>query len=94
MPACEEKVPGGKLVKVAVENGQVTISGDFFIHPEEGAFIIERMLSRMNGDESLETIEQRLSVLLAENHIQLIGLDECVIARLYKGALHVASHRA
>jgi hypothetical protein len=94
MPACEEKVPGGKLVKVAAENGSVTLSGDFFIHPEEGAFLIERMLSRMNGDESLETIEQRLSVLLAENHIQLIGLDERVIARLYKGALHVASHRA
>jgi hypothetical protein len=94
MPACEEKVPGGKLVKVTVENGSVTLSGDFFIHPEEGAFLIERTLSRINGSESLETIEQRLSVLLAENHIQLIGLDERVIARLYKGALHVASHRA
>jgi hypothetical protein len=94
MPVCEEKVPGGKLVKVAVENGRVILSGDFFIHPEEGAFLIERALSAMNGCEPVETIERMLSVLLAENHIELIGLDECVIARLYKGASHVAGHRA
>ncbi len=94
MPACEEKVPGGKRVKVAINNGRVTLSGDFFIHPEEGAFLIERALSGMSGCEQIETIEQALSALVAANRIQLIGLDERVIARLYKGASHVACHRA
>jgi glutamine amidotransferase-like uncharacterized protein len=94
MTAREEKVPGGKLVKVTVDKGNVILSGDFFIHPEEGAFLIERELSGLSGHETIETIEAMLSRLVKENGIELIGLDERVIARLYKGALHVASHRA
>ena len=93
MPSCEEKVPGGKLVNVSVSQRGVTISGDFFIFPEEAVFQLEQALYNMSGDESIDTIEAILLQLVEEKRIKLIGLDEHVIARLYKGALDVASHQ-
>lgn len=45
------KVPGGKLVRVRVEYGrtieEVTITGDFFLHPEEGIGALEESLRGM-----------------------------------------------
>jgi lipoate---protein ligase len=93
MGSCEEKVPGGKLVRVSVSRDGVIVSGDFFIFPEEGVFQLEQALYSLNGDEPIDTIEAMLSRLVSEHDIKLIGLDEHVIARLYKGALDVASHR-
>jgi hypothetical protein len=93
MASSEEKVPGGKLVNVAVSQERVTISGDFFIIPEEGVFQLEQALYSLNGDESMDTIKAMLSRLVRESDIKLIGLDEHVIARLYRGALDVAGHR-
>ncbi len=93
MSSCEEKVPGGKLVNVTVGQDGVMISGDFFIFPEEGVFQLEQALSGLNGDESIDMIEVKLSRLVKEKSIKLIGLDERIIARLYTGALDVASHQ-
>lgn len=93
----EEKVPGGKLARMTIKtNGspRVVLSGDFFIYPEEGIFIIEDMLSRLDGSESLEAIESALSKVVKDHGLELVGLDEHVIARLYKGAINVESHRA
>lgn len=90
MVGLEEKVPGGKLVKIAVDQGKVLLTGDFFIYPEEGTALIEQVLSSLGGQESQESVEAMLNRLTAEHHIELIGLDEHVIARLYVGALHVA----
>jgi len=94
MPSCEEKVPGGKLVNVSVSRQGVTVSGDFFIFPEEGVFLLEETLCSLKGDEPLDMIEAMLLRTTKKNGITLIGLDEHVIARLYKGALDVASHQS
>ncbi len=93
----EEKVPGGKLARMAIKtNGspRVILSGDFFIYPEEGIFIIEDVLSRLEGCEPLEDVESALRDAIRKGGLELIGLDEHVIARLYKGAVRVESHRA
>ena len=43
-----KKIPNGKLLKLRVDFGKkinsITISGDFFIHPEEGIDLIEEAL--------------------------------------------------
>ncbi len=93
MSSCEEKVPGGKLVNVTVSTNGVMISGDFFIFPEEGVFQLERALYDLKGNEPIDKIEAMLSQLVKEQGIKLIGLDERTIARLYTGALDVASHQ-
>ncbi len=93
----EEKVPGGKLARMAVKtygSPKVVLSGDFFIHPEEGIFIIEDVLSRLDGSEPLPEIEKALVRAVDDNGIELVGLDVHVIARLYEGTRHVESHRA
>jgi lipoate-protein ligase A len=93
----EEKVPGGKLARLTIKtNGspRVVLSGDFFIYPEEGIFIIEDVLSGLEGCEPLEAVESALRVAIRNSGLELIGLDEHVIARLYKGAVLVEDHRA
>jgi lipoate-protein ligase A len=93
----EEKVPGGKLARLSIKTDgspRVVLSGDFFIYPEEGIFIIEDVLSGLGGWEPLEEIETALMGAVNNNGIELVGLDVYVIARLYKGAMHVESNRA
>jgi lipoate-protein ligase A len=96
MAFMEEKIKDGKLLKIEV-NGSgpykiVMISGDFFMYPEEGVFIIEKALSGLEGDEGLPFIEKFLHSVVRENSITLYGIDEKSIARLYKGASDVESH--
>ena len=89
----EEKVPGGKLARLSVAQGKVTLSGDFFIYPGEGIIIIEEALSRLGGDEPLGVVETMLTDVIMENKLELIGLDPQAIARLFVGAARVESHR-
>jgi lipoate---protein ligase len=89
----EEKVPGGKLVRLSMDD-KVTLSGDFFIYPEESISILEETLSHMDGSESLDEVEYALYKAVKYNDIELIGLDIYAIARLYKGFFNVESHRA
>lgn len=91
----EVKVPGGKLACLRIDqDGLVRLSGDFFIYPEEGIFAIEKALSGLRGDELLEAVESILNAVVEENGLQLVGLDVPVIARLYRGTVDVAGHRA
>ena len=87
----ELKVPGGKLARLTIRNKQVMLSGDFFIYPEEGIVAIERTLSGLCGNEPVEFVEEVLMDTIATDGLQLVGLDVPVIARLYKGAIHVES---
>jgi lipoate---protein ligase len=89
----EEKVPGGKLARLSLRQGKVTLSGDFFIYPEDGIIMIEEKLSRLCGDEPLEFVETMLTDVIKENKLELVGLDEHVMARLFVGAARVESHR-
>ncbi|AFD00639.1 hypothetical protein Mtc_1899 [Methanocella conradii HZ254] len=87
----ETKVPGGKLVRMALdEEGRVRISGDFFIYPEEGLGAIEEALSSLGGRDAKAT----LSELVKNRGIELIGLDVDVLVRLYEGARDVEGRRA
>jgi lipoate-protein ligase A len=90
----EAKVPGGKLVRLRMDkDGRAVLSGDFFIYPEDGIFIIENTLSGLSGNEPLKTVESALEGAVEQNGIELVGLDIPVIARLYKGAIDVESHK-
>jgi lipoate---protein ligase len=88
MRTAEEKVPGGKLVRVSVpRHGLVKISGDFFLHPEEGIMLIEEALCQLDGTESTWEIERLLNNLITFGEIELIGIDVPVIVRLYQRCL-------
>jgi lipoate-protein ligase A len=88
MRTAEEKVPGGKLVRVTVAgDGRVRISGDFFLHPEECITLIEDALCRLDGTEPVAEIERLLNHLIADADIELIGVDVPVIVRLYQRCL-------
>ncbi len=93
----EAKVAGGKLVRLEVMGSgprRVILSGDFFVYPEEGIFILEDVLSGLRGHEPPEAVESVLRDAVLKNGLELVGLDEQVIARLYKGAIRVEGHRA
>jgi lipoate-protein ligase A len=90
----EVKVPGGKLARLRIGlDGAVRLSGDFFVYPEEGIFLIEKVLSDLQGDEPLDAVESAIKAIVEENRIQLVGLDVPVIARLYRSTVDVESHR-
>ncbi len=92
----EEKVPGGKRARLRISGEcrhKVTLSGDFFIYPEEGISIIEDTLSGLDGRAPFEEVVTSLTRATNDNGIELVGLDVNVIARLYQGAMHVESHR-
>jgi lipoate-protein ligase A len=51
MHSAELKIPGGKLIRIKFsikddEISDIVISGDFFLHPENG---IEKLERRLNG---------------------------------------------
>ncbi len=88
MKTAEEKVPGGKLVRVSVTaDGRVEITGDFFAHPEEDITLIEDALSQLNGNEPTGKIERLLNDLMANADLELIGVNVPVIVRLYQRCL-------
>ena len=74
------KVPKGKLLKVSLEYDEkrnilqsVCITGDFFAYPEEGIEFIEKELKNVVLEK--EALLQKISWLIAKNHIQFIGLN-------------------
>jgi lipoate-protein ligase A len=91
MPArrSQRKVPGGKLVRLdAVCEGQVIsnihISGDFFVHPEEALFSIERGLDELllSGNEA--DLEERVGQAVSATGAALIGFGAGDIADLLR----------
>jgi len=91
MPArrSQRKVPGGKLVRMeAVCEGHfisdIHISGDFFVHPEEALFSIERGLDemRLNGNE--DDLLERVGLAVSAAGATLIGFGAGDIADLLK----------
>lgn len=84
----EKKVE--KLVRVNVDYTDriesITISGDFFIHPEESLEIIEKDLTGLKLSK-LDTINERISTLIEYYNIQLIGITAQVIEEIIKEAV-------
>lgn len=86
---CEEKIPNGKLVSVEIqpESGiakKVTITGDFFLHPEEQLGEVERSLEGLPLASDEAMLVARISAALGRS--QLIGASAADIARLFRRA--------
>ncbi len=86
-----EKVPSGKLLRVKVDYDDiirhVSITGDFFLHPEEGIEKIESALFGLNANDGEEKITSIIKEVIEENNIELIGVDAEAIARNIKAAM-------
>ncbi len=86
-----EKVPGGKLVRVKVYYDDVitdiSITGDFFLHPEESIEKIESALLGLKVNDGEEKIASIINEVVKENDIELIGVDAQAIARNVKVAV-------
>lgn len=78
------KVPGGKLVKVELEQqrGQISrvkITGDFFVHPEEALLQIEGSLRGCSLEEN--EISRKIEMTVSEIGCQLVGFSAQDIAK-------------
>lgn len=86
-----EKVQGGKLVRVRVDYGEkindVKITGDFFLHPEEGIADMEKSLSGLEKNIQEEEIADKIREVVRSKDITLIGVTEDAVARLVKEAM-------
>lgn len=86
-----EKVPGGKLLRVKIDYDDVirnvSITGDFFLHPEESIEKIESALFGINVNDNEEKIINIINEVIKENNIELIGIDAEAIARTIKAAI-------
>jgi predicted HAD superfamily phosphohydrolase len=64
------KVEGGKMVKVEIEDSEVSVTGDFFIEPAEGREKIESVLSESNHIDEEEILER-----IEDINAELIGFS-------------------
>ena len=74
------KVPQGKLLKISLDYDEakkvirwVRITGDFFAYPEEALEQLEEKLRNTGLDPAV--LQKQISSLIAEYHIQFIGVD-------------------
>lgn len=89
MIVAERKVPGGKLVRVKIEEREgaiasIRIEGDFFVHPEEG---LNAMESSILGAkiEDIEGIRTLLTKTVKDGGILLVGFSVDDIVSLIGG---------
>ena len=86
-----EKIPGGKLLRVKIDYNKVirdvSITGDFFLYPEEAIEKIESALFGLDIRDSEEKMIGIINEVLKENNIQLVGIDPQSIARNIKAAI-------
>lgn len=88
------KVPGGKLVRVRLEYGRtiegVTITGDFFLHPEEGIDTLEESLKGMEigaGEGAMASAVRRAA---EAGGLVLVGITPEGVAKAVREALRCA----
>jgi lipoate-protein ligase A len=82
------KVRGGKLVQLSLSHhdGVITgalLTGDFFVHPEEGLVQIEEALRGAALTESIETL---IEEVVRKNRLILVGFSPRDIAELVEVA--------
>ncbi|MFP4633034.1 MAG: hypothetical protein ACLFMT_06340 [Halobacteriales archaeon] len=82
--SASRKVEGGKLVRVSVDfDGAVSVTGDFFVHPEEVIDEVEVAVER--GLESGD-VENAVERVVEEGDVELLGFDVEVLAELAREA--------
>lgn len=73
------KVRGGKLFRLrldpSVQGREVTLDGDFFVHPEEGLQRVEAHLRSCLGMRDEQNAMRYLKRKLEEDSIEIIGAD-------------------
>ena len=74
------KIPQGKLLKVILDYHKknniiknIWITGDFFAYPEEAIELLEKQLKNTLLEQ--EQLQQKIYSIIAEYHIQFIGLN-------------------
>jgi len=90
--AAEAKVKGGKLIRVKLAHDgeritEVMITGDFFVHPEEGLESIERAIVGLRTTETKEGIEAAIERTVASGRLLLLGFAPSDLASLVTEAL-------
>ena len=87
-----KKVPGGKLLRVAVEGGsrieKISITGDFFLHPEESLAMIEKSLTGKSFNTSVENYAEDISEVLYQWEANFVGVSPQDIAETIFEAVH------
>ena len=86
------KVKGGKLLQVQLEQDGsfvtlVTITGDFFIHPEEGLNLLEKGLVGVPVQEDVVRLSKRVEVIIKENGLTVLGFSPPDLAASIREAL-------
>lgn len=86
-----QKVPGGKLLMVRLTYDDriesLQILGDFFVVPEDALPKLEGALVGVSVREREDRLSARISNTLAEEGIELIGVNPDAIARTIREAL-------
>ena len=74
-----QKVKGGKLVRVEAtfdtHLSEVTITGDFFLYPEEALEEIENTLKGAPLPLEREKLVAQIEKVVADNHATLVGFS-------------------
>jgi lipoate-protein ligase A len=96
----EYKVPGGKLVAVDAvltdgRLGEVSVSGDFFLDPDEALAVIDRTLDGMLAETPVGEIARQLDESLGRAHsdgllgvpVTMAGFDSRAVAMAVRRAL-------
>lgn len=88
-----EKVAGGKLVRLELEHDgsritRAKITGDFFMHPEDG---VEKLEGALIGASITEAgkpaLARKLSDAVRSNSLELVGFSSETIAKLAQIAI-------
>jgi len=86
-----KKVVGGKLLRIEIEYDdiihRVTLSGDFFVYPEEALQYIEKNIEGYSVKETNEFFSNIINGVVKKNKIQLIGFTVDDITETLKEAL-------
>ena len=90
------KVAGGKLLRVKcdVEGDLLTavsLTGDFFMHPEDGVSELEKALIGMPAHAEVREFVSKLNDVIHANSYELIGFSASDIAQTLWSALHPVS---
>jgi hypothetical protein len=78
------KVPDGKFVRLRIDEGTATITGDFFLHPEDAIDDIERIVGDYADDPT--AVVDRLDEYLDETGTELVGASPATFADLVREA--------
>jgi lipoate-protein ligase A len=81
MAEASVKIPEGKLVKVKIQGGDVTVHGDFFLEPPEALNEIQEKLSQLTETGKEEALEK-----LEEIDAEFIGFSPEHVAEAYEEA--------